>query len=170
MHRFTRVRTRTITTVFVITLAAVAAYAAINYKSGPTFTISQFDLVTAGQLSGLGGSAHVTVDAVGTASGSCTNKGGNTVPVQAATVSASGSQTVRPDANGRANFSVTAAPEAANPCPNGNWTFDITSVNYTSATISVSTGGNQSRVDTFALTNCSQTDPTVSVTCTGTPQ
>ena len=170
MHRSTRVRTRTITTVLVIALAAVAAYAAINYKSGPTFSISSFDLITTGELSGIGGSAHVTVDAVGTASGTCTNKGGNEVPVHAATVSASGSQTVRPDANGRANFSVTAAPEATNPCPNGNWTFDITSVTYTSATISVSTSGNQSRVDTFALTNCSQSDPNVPVACTATPQ
>jgi hypothetical protein len=42
MHRFTRVPTRTITTVLVIALAAVAAYAAINYKSGPTFSISSF--------------------------------------------------------------------------------------------------------------------------------
>ncbi len=168
MHRFTRVPTRTITTLLVIALAAVAAYAAINYKSGPNFSINNFDLITTGQLSGLGGSAHVTVDAVGTASGTCTNKGGNEVPVHAATVSASGSQTVRPDANGRANFSVTAAPEATNPCPNGNWTFDITSVTYTSATITVSTGGNQSRVDTFALTSCTANDPNV-VTCTATP-
>src|SRR5439155_6770184 len=153
MHRFTRVRTRTIATVFVITLAAVAAYAAINYKSGPAFSISSFDLITTGELSGLGGAAHVTVDAAGSASGSCTNKGGTTVPVHAATVDASGSQTVSPDANGKANFSVTAAPQAnPNPCPNGNWTFDITSVTYTSATITVSTGGHQSRVDTFALT------------------
>jgi hypothetical protein len=170
MHRFTRVRTRTIATVFVITLAAVAAYAAINYKSGPTFSISSFNLITAGQLSGLGGSAHVTVDAVGSASGTCTNRGGTVVPAQADTVSASGSQTVRPDANGRANFSVTASPDAANPCPNGNWTFDITSVTYTSAIVSVTTSGNQSRVDTFALTNCTQTDPSQPVTCTATKQ
>jgi hypothetical protein len=57
MHLSPRVRTRTITTVFVITLAAVAAYAAINYKSGPTFSISTFDLVTIGELSGLGGTS-----------------------------------------------------------------------------------------------------------------
>ena len=159
------------TTVLVIALATVAAYAAINYKSGPTFSISTFDLITTGQLSGLGGSAHVTVDAAGTASGSCENKGGNIVPVHAATVDASGSQTVRPDANGRANFNVTAAPQAnPNPCPNGNWTFNIDSVTYTSATVTVSTGGNQSRVDSFALTNCSQSDPTVPVNCTATPQ
>jgi hypothetical protein len=169
MHRFTRVRTRTIT-VLAIALAAVASYAAINYKSGPTFSISSFDLITTGELSGLGGSAHVTVDAVGTASGTCTNKGGTTVPVQAATVEASGSATVRPDANGRANFSVTSAPVATNPCPNGNWTFDITSVTYTSATVSISTGGNQSLTNTFALTNCSESDPTVVVSCTATPQ
>src|SRR5260370_21849796 len=170
MQGLPRARTRPIKTVFVIPLAAVAAYAAINYKSGPTFSISSFDLITTGQLSGLGGSAHVTVDAVGTASGTCTNKGGNLVPVQGATVDASGSQTVRPDANGRANFSVTAAPVATNPCPNGNWTFDITSVTYTSATVSVSTSGKQSRGDTFSLTNCSQSDPNVPVACTAIPQ
>jgi hypothetical protein len=170
MHRFTRVRTRTIT-VLAIVLAAVAAYAAINYKSGPTFSISSFNLITTGELSGLGGAAHVAVDAVGTASGTCTNKGGTTVPVHAATVDASGTATARPDANGRANFSVTASPVAnPNPCPNGNWTFDITSVTYTSATISISTGGSQSRVDSFALTNCSQSDPNVVVSCTATPQ
>ena len=171
MHRFTRVPTRTITTVFVIALTAVAAYAAIRFVSGPTFSISNFDLITTGQLSGLGGSAHVTVDAVGTASGTCTNKGGTTVPVHAATVDASGSATVPPDANGKANFTVTAAPAASpNPCPNGNWTFDITSVTYTSATVSASTSGNQSLTNTFALSNCTATDPTQVVSCTATPQ
>src|SRR5260370_5738956 len=154
MQGLPRARTRPIKTVFVIPLAAVAAYAAINYKSGPTFSISNFDLITTGQLSGLGGSAHVTVDATGTASGTCTNKGGTTVPVHAATVSASGSKTVPPDGNGRANFSVTAAPPAnPNPCPNGNWTFDIDTVTYTSATVSVSTSGSQSLVNTFTLRN-----------------
>ena len=170
MHRLTRVPTRTITTLVVIALAAVAAYAAINYKSGPNFTISNFDLITTGQLSGLGGAAHVTVDAVGTASGSCENKGGNIVPVHAATVSASGSKTVPPDGNGRANFSVTAAPQAnPNPCPNGNWTFDITSVTYTSATVTV-TSGSQSLVNVFTLSGCTQNEPTVPVTCTAAPQ
>ena len=169
MHRFTRVHTRTITTLFVIALAAVAAYAAINYKSGPTFSISNFDLITTGQLSGLGGAAHVTVDAVGTADGTCTNKGGTTVPVHAATVSASGSTTVSPDVNGRANFTATAAPQAnPNPCPNGNWTFDITSVTYTSATVSVSTSGKQALTNTFQLTNCTATDPTQVISCNAT--
>ena len=169
MHRFTRVPTRTITTVLVIALAAVAAYAAINYKSGPTFSISSFDLITTGELSGLGGTAHVTVDAVGTASGSCENKGGNIVPVHAATVSAAGSQTIHPASNGRSNFSISAAPLAnPNPCPNGNWTFDITSVTYTSAIVSVSTGGNQSLTNTFQLTNCTATDPTQVISCNAT--
>src|SRR5260370_28250554 len=150
MHRFTRVPPRTIASAVGMALAAVAAYAAINYKSGPTFSISSFDLITAGQLSGLGGSAHVTVDAVGTASGSCTNNGGNIVPVHAATVDASGSQTIHPDSNGRSNFSISAAPVAnPNPCPNGNWTFDIDSVTYTSAKVSVLTSGSQSLVNTF---------------------
>ena len=165
----TRVPTRTITTLLVITLAAVAAYAAINYKSGPTFSISSFDLITTGELSGLGGAAHVTVDAVGTADGSCSNKGGNVVPVHAATVSAAGSETIHPDSNGRSNFSVTASPVASpNPCPNGNWTFDIDQVTYTSATVSI-TAGSQSLVNTYTLTNCTETDPNVPVSCTRTP-
>src|SRR6266700_2897065 len=151
----TRVPTRTITTLLVITLAAVAAYAAINYKSGPTFSISTFDLITTGELSGLGSTAQVLVDAVGTADGSCSNKGGNVVPGHAATVSAAGSQTIHPDSNGRSNFSVTASPVAnPNPCPNGNWTFDITSVTYTSATVNVSTSGKQMLSDTFTLNGC----------------
>src|SRR6266567_467877 len=78
----TRVPTRTITTLLVITLAAVAAYAAINFKTGPNFSIpiSTFNLLTTGELSGLGGAAHVTVDAAGMADGQCTNKGGTLVP------------------------------------------------------------------------------------------
>ena len=170
MHLSPRARTRTITTVFVITLAAVAAYAAINYKSGPNFTIQNFDLVTTGELSGLGGTAHVTVDAVGTANGTCTNKGGNTVPAQATSVDASGtSGPIHPDSNGRSTFSVTALPAASgNPCPNGNWHFTITSVEYTSATVTV-TASSQSRVDSFTLSNCIQTDPNVETFCSATP-
>src|SRR6266567_9614793 len=165
----TRVPTRTITTLLVITLAAVAAYAAINYKSGPTFSISTFDLITTGELSGLGSTAQVLVDAEGTANGSCTNKGGTTVPVHAATVDAAGSATLHPDSNGRSNFSVTASPVAnPNPCPNGNWTFNIEQVTYTSATVSV-TAGSQSLVNTYQLTNCTETDPAVPVACTRTP-
>ena len=166
----TRVPTRTITTLLVITLA-VAAYAAVNFKSGPNFSIpiSTFSLFTTGELSGLGGAAHVTVDAKGTADGSCTNKGGNLVPVQAATVGASGSQTVSPDGNGKANFMVTSNPVASpNPCPSGNWTFDITSVTYTSATVNVSTSGKQMLSDTFTLNGCTS-DSTTNVSCTRTP-
>jgi len=175
MQRFTRVPTRTITTLAVIVLAAVAAYAAINYKSGPAFTIpaGSFDLVTAGQLSGLGGTAHVLVDAVGSADGSCSNKGGNLVPVHNATVSAAGSATIHPDSNGRSNFSVPAGPVAnPNPCPNGNWTFDITLIRYNSAKVSISAGGSQSLVNTFTFTGptldgaaACESDGSTAVTC-----
>ena len=166
MHRFARVPTRTITTVLVIAVAAVAAYAAINFKSGPAFSIPalSFNLLTTGQLSGLGGAANVLVNAVGAADGTCTNKGGQLVEVHNATVSAAGTATVHPDSQGRSLFSVTATPVASpNPCPNGNWTFDITEVHYNSAVLSVQAGGTQSLgPNTYTFTG----DPANSGACT----
>jgi len=146
MRQFTRIPTRTITTVFVIALVAVAAYAAVNFKSGPSFAIAatSLNLVGSGELSGLGSSAHVLMDAVGVANGTCTNKGGNLVPVQNASVTASGSTTIHPDNQGRSTFTVSAGPTAnPNPCPNGNWTFDITQITYNSATLTITAGGSQ---------------------------
>ena len=85
----------------------------------------------------------------GTATATCTNKGGNTVEVHNTNFSASGVTTITSESadHGNAPFSVTTdsptnpVPDAPD-CPNGNWTETITDVAFTTATITVTDHNN----------------------------
>ena len=151
-----------ITILSVVLLAAVAAYAAITFHTGPSFSIENFDLVTTGDLSGLGGAATVIVTASGFGSGNCINPGDNQPPAwENIPLTASGSQTVHPRA-GRASVDVTSAPSFANPC-HRHWTPVLTSITYTSARIQVIASGSQVFDQTYSLAGSNGTG-----TCTAT--
>ena len=94
-------------------------------------------------VAGLGGTTfEITIDATGTASVTCTNKGGKIAPGQNTTVETSGTtgeQTT--DTNG--SFEVTVSTDDPEPlpptptCPNPGWTANIDDVTFTTATLSL---------------------------------
>ena len=103
-----------------------------------------------GKVAGLGGTTfEITVEATGTATVECTNPGGNVAPGQDTTVSVGGTTTPLPTPrNGQFRFGVTSddpEPLPATPtCPNNQWTPDIVDVTFTTATITLLEGGEES--------------------------
>jgi len=98
-----------------------------------------------GLITGLG-SDLVTLQLItsGTAFVDCTNKGGQLVEAQAQTADASTTTAPQRPENGRLVFDFdSTAPTTltSNPCPNGNWTPTITSIDITSATLNVIQNG-----------------------------
>jgi hypothetical protein len=129
-------------------LSATAALgASVHFKGTPTFTgDNTLTLTSTGSLAGLGnGDIVVTLTASGTPTVTCTSPGGNEAPGQnPGEVTVSGVQFI-PSAetkNGNVAFRVsTSAP--ADPtgkeggCPNNNWDAEITSIDFSTATITV---------------------------------
>lgn len=133
-----------------VALAAVPAWAAVNFKGKNSPTFSQptpTTLKASGALSGLGNfNTFVQLDATGVPDVTCTSPGGNEAPGQnPGSVDVSGGQfipTTSLDKNGNVAFSVTTSPPAAitgkqGGCPNNNWTATINSIDFSSATITV---------------------------------
>jgi hypothetical protein len=135
-----------------LALAAVPALAARSTPTGNA-QFKSVDLVdngngtvtASGLITGLG-SDLVTLQLItsGTATVTCTNRGGELVEAQGTTgPTTSTSAPLRPE-NGRLAFNFTStAPTTlnSNPCPNGNWTYVITSFDVTSATLNVIQNG-----------------------------
>ncbi len=139
-------------------LAGTALAASVHFKSGPTFSTTDLTLTTDACLAGLGnGDLVINVSATGIPTATCTNKGGEQAPGQnPATVNVSGTQAIPSSEikNGNVCFSVTTQPppqptaqEAG--CPNGNWTAQITSIDFTSVTIQVIQSGTTVLDQTF---------------------
>lgn len=127
----------------VVAMAAVNFHNVSTSSTALTFTVS-------GKLTGLGnGDVFVSLSASGTPTATCTNKGGAQAPGQnPATVNVTGGQSIPEEEikNGTVNFSVTTSPPAQPTaqqagCPNGNWTAEITSIAFTSFTVTVTQGG-----------------------------
>jgi len=139
-----------------LALTAWVAFAAVNWKSGPTatFNADHTSFTISGEATGLGNQpaeAHVTVN--GTVTYTCRNKGGNESPGQNPVPATSkfDQNLGNSDHNGRGSLNVTATITAEPTvsgkvagCPNGNWTgvnpqpFPVT---ITSAVVSITQGG-----------------------------
>jgi hypothetical protein len=107
--------------------------------NGPVCTDEGTTVSCTAVVSGLGGTTfEITVDATGTASVTCTNKGGNIAPGQNTTVETSGTTGEQPTTT-NGNFDVAVSTDDPEPlpptptCPNRSWTPDIVDVTFTTA-------------------------------------
>ena len=137
-----------ITVLSVVLVAAVAAIAsaAVNFHAGPDCTDNGLTLTCSGNVSGLGkGDLTVNISSPATATVQCSNPAGNVAPGQTFNFTASGTQTVTVDKNGRATFSLTTpTPTApANSCPNNKWTAKVTDVDFGTVTLIGTQGGTE---------------------------
>ena len=143
-------------TAFAVLFVPGIAQAAVVFHSGPTFTDLGTTLNVTGNVSGLGTQdLTVTLYAPGTAAVTCSNPAGQVAPGQRTSTSTSGAQSGIEVKNGRATFNVTTAePASPNPavvCPNRKWTATITDVVFSSATLTLTQGGQVVFSRTFAL-------------------
>jgi hypothetical protein len=149
-------------TLLVGAVAAPLIYAAsVHFKGGsPTFSDQGTTLKTCFSLAGLGnGDVTITVTTTGTATTLCTNQGGNTAPGQNKTpVKPSGQVTIPSTEikNGNLTACVTTAPPPAPTateagCPNSNWSTSLTDVQFATATVTVTQGGQTVLQQTFKL-------------------
>lgn len=153
MLRIRRILTTSfLVAVLALTLLASAALAAINiHSSSVTFS---GDTVTATyDVSGLGNQgATLQITAVGFATYTCTNKGGNAAPGQNPQPATGTSPGVAFEPTGRpgratATESVTlTAPQEINAkqagCPGNNWTATLNDVVLTGATVTITDNSN----------------------------
>ena len=159
MHKKTK---SVLLTLLVGAVAAPLIYAAsVHFKGGaPTFSDQGTTLKTCFSLAGLGnGDVTITVTTTGTATTLCTNQGGNTAPGQNKTpVKPSGQVTIPSTEikNGNLTACVTTAPPPAPSateagCPNSNWSTSLTDVQFATATVTVTQGGQTVLQQTFKL-------------------
>jgi hypothetical protein len=129
--------------VVLLSLTATAVFAQNPHFVGQIrFANLGTQLQATGSIAGLGNeNIDVRLDAEGIATIQCTNPGGNVAPGQDKNISVSGTTESLEVKNGRVNFVVTTdpppPPDPAEVCPNPQWSAAITSVTFTSATITV---------------------------------
>jgi hypothetical protein len=127
-----------------VAVTAAVATAAVRFHAGPTCTDQGLTLNCTGNVSGLGQEAlTVNISSPATATVECTNPAGNVAPGQTFSFTASGTQTVQVDKNGRATFDLTTLAPTAPPgsCPNPKWTANVTDVTFGTVTLTGIQGG-----------------------------
>ena len=128
-------------------LPAVAMAQSGHFVGTPTCTDEGTTVECQGKVAGLGGTTfEITVDAVGIATVTCTNPGGNVAPGQNTTVNTSGTTgELETPRNGQYRFTGSTddpGPLPSTPtCPNNKWTPDVVDVDFTNATITLLEGG-----------------------------
>jgi hypothetical protein len=128
---------------------SVAFAASVHFKKTPTFTDNGTTLTTCFSLAGLGNQdVTISISTTGEATTTCTNPAGEVAPgINKQDLGGSVSQTFK--ANEIKNGTLTACVTTANPTitskeagsPNNNWTAAITDVEFDSATVTVTQGG-----------------------------
>jgi hypothetical protein len=105
--------------------------------SPPTLSDNGVTLTVSGSVAGLGNTVLTTIQlqASGIVTTECTNPGGKVVPGQSGPQTFNVSGKYMSDANGRVNFSVTTPFAKPGLCPNGNWTGEVTDVQFTSVKV-----------------------------------
>ena len=147
---------RPVLVVSLILALTVVAFAAVRL-SKTSFKDNGTTLSTTGKLTGLGnGDVTIIVSTTGTASTTCTNRGGNNPPGQQVPVSPSGSATLPASEikNGTVTFTVTTvaptvtAEQAGCPSP---FTATVTDVQFATATVEVKQAGQVVLLQSFDI-------------------
>jgi len=162
-----RIRTHVLISAIVlgitVGMVGVVFAASVHFKNSTPVTDTRsndkLQLTVCGALAGLGNdTVKVTVTASANPTATCSNPGnGNQAPGQnPAQVSVTGSQQFSPDLikNGNLSFCVTTQPPAQPTwdqagCANSNWTAQITSLTFTSYTVTVVQGNRVVLQQTF---------------------
>jgi len=150
----------TIAVLIVGAITSSVALAAVTVKSLPTVTFSGATVTaTGGNFSGLGNTpAFANLTASGSATYTCSNKGGNQAPGQNPVPAQSGSSgdinLGNSDHNGRGTISNITATVTAPPTPTAqqvgcggggstSWTVTLNTLTATDATLVITQGGSQ---------------------------
>jgi hypothetical protein len=158
MHK----KSKVIINALILGLIAVPIIFAANvhFRGAPSFSDQGTTLQSCFTVTGLGnGDVTITIDTTGTATTLCTNQGGTTAPGQNKTpVQPSGSASIPAGEIKNGNLTTcvaTSAPPNPSPkaagCPSNTWTANITDVQFATATITISQGGQVVLQQTFNL-------------------
>jgi hypothetical protein len=129
-----------------LTVVGVAAAQSGHFLNNTSCTEGTTSVSCNYSVAGLGSTTfEVRIAAQGVATVTCTNPGGNIAPGQDTSITATGTTGPQPTPrNGRVNGSISTNPITVPntpTCPNASWTATVTSVNFSSVTLTLLEGG-----------------------------